>query len=288
MKLRGIMRNYTYLNNNKPFISVIMSVYNGERFLREAVESIINQTYDNFEFLIIDDCSTDNSYSILTEISASDGRLKILHNEKNMGLTACLNILLKKAAGELIARMDCDDVSFSERFEKQAACFESGDYDIVGCCCFETDESGNFTGERIYPSEDIDIKRSIIFYNPICHSSVMFKKSAAVECGGYDEKYATSQDYDLWYRAAAMGYRFYNIREKLHCYRSSASVNNRMSFRYRKNEFMVRLNGNSLLGVPFYKRIAAFIPFIVLLTPHFLIFKLRKVGNSISAGSSVK
>ena len=107
------------MNNSKPLISVIMSAYNSEKSIGKAVESILNQDYRNFEFLVLDDCSSDNTHEIIQEYTKGDNRLKIYKNEKNIGLTKSLNILIKNSKGDYIARQDADDVSLNHRLDIQ-------------------------------------------------------------------------------------------------------------------------------------------------------------------------
>ena len=107
------------MKNDRPEISVIMSVFNGEKYFSEAIESILNQTFTNFEFLVIDDCSKDDSFNILNTYAEKDSRIRLFRNNKNQGLANSLNILVKKTKGKLVARMDADDISLPDRLEKQ-------------------------------------------------------------------------------------------------------------------------------------------------------------------------
>src|SRR3990172_12530717 len=104
---------------NNPVITVLMSAYNAEKYLREAIESILNQTFKDFEFIIINDCSTDKTKKIIEEYANKDARIKLINNATNLGLTKSLNIGLKEARGEYVARLDADDVALPERLEKQ-------------------------------------------------------------------------------------------------------------------------------------------------------------------------
>src|SRR3989338_10709157 len=134
-------------------ISVIMSVYNGMPYLPEAVKSILNQTYKNFEFIIIDDASTDQSTKYLRFLK--DKRIKLIKNSKNLGLAASLNKALKFAKGEYIARMDADDISLPKRFEKQVKFFKKHpSVDICGTWVNLIDDVGKIIGEKKYPISD--------------------------------------------------------------------------------------------------------------------------------------
>lgn len=192
-------------------ISVIMSVYNTEeKFLRAAIESILNQTYRNFEFLIVDDCSESVCHKIL--YSYADPRIKIITNEKNLGLTKSLNILLEQARGEYIARMDADDISFPERLEKQLEYMEQHtDIDVLATSTV-TYESGSpivFSGlYREYDQERNRIRLS--FANiPFPHPTVMFRSIFLSKWNlRYDERIRKAQDYNMWVRCAQKGNLF--------------------------------------------------------------------------------
>lgn len=181
-------------------VTVLMSVYNGEKRLQEAVESILNQTFTDFEFLIINDASTDCSMKILQ--SYSDPRIKIITNKNNLGLTKSLNKGLELAKGKYIARMDADDVSYSTRLEKQVKYLEEHrDVGLVGSSFEIIDEFGNLLSRNIYKTFTYEkIYYALIFNNCIAHSSVMYRRDLVINIGGYDERLARTQDFDLWSR----------------------------------------------------------------------------------------
>lgn len=190
---------------SKPLISVIMSAYNAEHFLREAIDSILNQTYDNFEFIIIDDASTDSSKSILR--SYSDHRIRLHLNKDNSGLTRSLNIGLTLAKGAYIARQDADDVSYPERFQKQLDFFRANPgLAIVGAQANYIYEDGQLAkGFRISkPLTNTGLQFSLTYDSPFVHSTVMFKSEIIPgKLSGYNEQFRTNQDFELWSRAAA-------------------------------------------------------------------------------------
>lgn len=185
---------------NNPKISVLMAVYNGEFFLEKAIDSILNQTYKNFEFLIIDDASTDGTCDILG--SYSDPRIFIHRNEENIGLTKSLNKGLVLTKGEFIARQDSDDVSHLNRFEKQVEFLNARpEVALIGSQARIIDSYGRIL---LYKDEEKETTRlsiiwELMFDNPFIHSSVMFRKNIVWEkYGGYDEQFRTSQDFALW------------------------------------------------------------------------------------------
>lgn len=194
------------MDNNKlvfrnPKISVIMPVFNHGEYLDESIESIIFQTYKNFEFIIVDDASTDQSSQILKEWMDKDSRIKVITNKENMGLTKSLNRALQIAEGEYIARQDGDDVSLPERFEKQIEFFQAHpEIKILGTFGYIIDKQGNILGKEILATSFQTIKKEFIKRNPLMHTSVMIKKEIIDKMGGYDETFKTSQDYELWAR----------------------------------------------------------------------------------------
>ena len=180
----------------RPKISVIMSVYNEERHLRASIESILNQTFTDFEFIIVNDGSTDASLEII--MSYNDGRIQIVNNEENSGLTKSLNKAIKKAHGEYIARQDADDISLPSRLELQHEFLEKHpEVALIGTGIYVIDEKGDKLEKRImHPNP----KTSLLKGNRFIHGSVMFRKSVIDELGAYNETLKYSQDYELWLR----------------------------------------------------------------------------------------
>ena len=192
---------------NLPKVSVLMSVYNGRRHLREAVESILGQDFADFEFIVVNDGSADATPSILAEYAARDSRIVLVHNPENIGLTRSLNRGLALARGRYVARQDADDVSLPGRLAREAAYLDehpqaglvSADYELA-------DAEG-----RVYDTVRLDghpaaVRWHLLFYNYVgCHSLVMFRREPVLGMGGYDESLRYSQDYDLWVRLAERG-----------------------------------------------------------------------------------
>ncbi len=190
-----------------------MPVYNGERFLREAVESILNQSYHDFEFIIVDDGSKDNSVAIIQEYK--DDRIIILQNPKNMGITPTLNRGITQASGKYICRMDADDISLPNRLESQVNYLEKHPtIAIVGSNTTIINELGIRGKTEYYPQSNNEIKRSIFIHNPFAHSSVLIRRSVLDQLGVYDSKYLHNEDYDLWLRISAH-YSIENLPEIL-------------------------------------------------------------------------
>ncbi len=186
-----------------PQISVLMSVYNAENDLKNSVESILNQTYTNFEFIIINDGSTDGSLDILEKYAAKDQRICLV-NQENTGLTRALNNGVKLSKGKYIARQDADDISYPKRFEMQVELM-SCDSSIVLCGgnCDDLYEDGS---KGVWGSYNSDELQKIVFLKTVfAHSTVMMRSDVCVDFGGYDESFKTSQDMDLWMRFAKKG-----------------------------------------------------------------------------------
>lgn len=186
---------------NKPIISVIMSVRNGEAHLWKAVNSILDQSFKDFEFIIVDDASNDLTSEILKKIS--DKRVKILRNKNKKGLTKSLNRALMKSRGKYIARMDADDIARLDRLEKQFRFLEKNlGYGIVGSWVKLIDEKGKQKGLLKFPVSYKRIVQKIFICNPLRHPTVIFNKELIERNGFYDEKLDGAEDYDLWLRLA--------------------------------------------------------------------------------------
>jgi glycosyltransferase involved in cell wall biosynthesis len=188
-----------HIEQRDPKVTVLMSVYNGERYLNEAVDSILAQTFTDFEFLIIDDASTDLTPEILR--SYDDPRIRIVTNEENLGLTKSLNKGIALARGEYIARMDADDVSFIVRLERQVEFMEkNADIGVLGSNYQYIDESGYPKGV-VSTSLDPELTRwELLFLNPLAHPTVLMRTALMRSVQGYDETFRFSQDYELWCR----------------------------------------------------------------------------------------
>lgn len=185
-----------------PKVTVLMAVYNGERYLREAIESILAQTFQDFEFLIINDGSTDNSREVI--LSYEDPRIRLVDNEVHLGLTPSLNKGLRLAKGELVARQDADDISEPERLAMQVTFLETHpEVGLLGTWYRKIDAQGTLIGNRSLPCDYTEIRWSLLFFCPFVHSSVMVRKSVILrQVGFYNEALVYAADYELWYRIA--------------------------------------------------------------------------------------
>jgi len=193
-----------------------MSVYNGEQYLQEAIESILNQTFSDFEFLVIDDASTDSTPQILE--SYHDLRIRVIRNHENLGLTTSLNKGLALARGEYIARMDADDISLPERFDKQVAFLDNHpEIALIGTAKQVIDQRGSILGTYIPPLQPQ--YRDFLKTNPITHGSVVVRRKILDAYSGYNELFRKSQDYALWLQMAKEQ-KLHNIQDVLYMFRT--------------------------------------------------------------------
>ena len=185
-------------------ISVLMPVYNGEKYLGEAIESILNQTYTNFEFLIINDGSKDKSVEIIQEYE--DYRIKLIHNKENMGLIYTLNKGLDVANGKYIVRMDADDICLPDRLKLQVKFMEK--HTNVGICSgnvISIDSKGKVISKKWWVGNNFPIEWLLMWENPIAHSSVIMRKSVLMENKLiYNDKKWYAEDYDLWCKMTSL------------------------------------------------------------------------------------
>jgi glycosyltransferase involved in cell wall biosynthesis len=186
--------------NSPPTVSVVMSVYNGQRFLSEAVQSILGQSFSDFEFVIVDDGSTDKSSEILAQYMRRDDRIHV-HRQTNKGRALSLNIGMELSKGRYVARMDADDVALPNRLAEQVDFMElhpevgllSGSYERIS-------SDGRLMDMVRLPLRDDEIRSMMLQSNAMCHPAVMMRKEVAIACGGYRKVFLDADDYDLWLR----------------------------------------------------------------------------------------
>lgn len=199
-----------------PAVSVVMSVYNGEKYLRAAVESVLQQSFTDFEFIIVNDGSTDRTRAILE--SYQDPRILLMHQE-NVGLTKSLNRALARAKGEFIARQDADDLSLPDRLRIQVEFLaDNSEVSLVGSAVQVIDGEGCELTIFRPPCDFPTIAQKLKSYNCFWHGSVLFRRSCLTVLGGYTEAFTTAQDYDLWLRFAEK-YQLANLALPLYAYR---------------------------------------------------------------------
>lgn len=207
----------------EPRISVAMSVYNNAPYLAEAIESILGQTFGDFEFLIVNDGSRDGSADIIDAYAARDGRIRAIH-QPNKGLVASLNRLVEEARAPLIARMDGDDISLPERFARQIAFLDAHpDYGVVGTSTHDIDEQGVLSPNTDFHPQNHEEFVAALDGGPLlCHPSVMMRRDLVRALGGYRAAFVHCEDYDLWLRLANRT-KLCSLPDRLFHYRRSAS-----------------------------------------------------------------
>ena len=205
--------------NRNPAISVILPVYNAEAYVREAVESILAQTFTDFELIIINDGSTDDSGPILRELAARDARI-VLVERPNDGLVSALNEGIEIARADLIARMDADDVAMPERFALQyARMIEEPELAVLGSFIRVMDKAGNIIHLGEYPLTPKEVAHYVEKGCPVVHPTVMMRRGVVLKIGGYRKAFCHVEDYDLWLRMNDLGYAIANLPQPLLNYR---------------------------------------------------------------------
>lgn len=254
-------------NAVKPLISILMGAFNCADTLETAVKSIQNQTYTNWEFIICDDCSTDNTWDVLKGLAAKESRMHILRNNQNMRLAYSLNHCLKHVHGKYIARMDADDESLPTRFEKQVQFLEEHpEIDLVGTGRIIFDENGN---ETIQYGNGLVNKSQLLYGSPFVHPTIMMKADVLKVLHGYrvSEATARAEDLDLWYRLFQHGFCGYNLEEPLYRYRETLNDYKKRTVKAAAGTVRVMLDGYKRLGFPWYVYPLALKPLISALVP---------------------
>ncbi|MBQ7573021.1 MAG: glycosyltransferase [Clostridia bacterium] len=252
----------------KNLVSVIMGIYNCADTLPEAIECILNQTYTNWELIMCDDGSTDDTYNVAKKyMDKYPDKIMLIRNKKNLGLNETLNNCLQESHGEFIARMDGDDLCSPNRFEKEIEMLnQHPEFAIVSSNMVYFDEHGVFG--RSYLKEYPQAK-DIVKGTPHCHAPCMVRREAYDAVGGYsvDRRLLRAEDYDLWIKMYAKGYRGYNLSETLYSMRDDRNATGRRKFKYRLNEAYVRVRAIKILELKKYNILYAIKPVIVGLMP---------------------
>ena len=249
-------------------ISVIMGIYNCASTLQEALDSLYEQTFQDFEIILCDDGSEDDTLLVAKRNQEKHSNIVLLKNDRNEGLNYALNKCLSVAKGKYIARMDGDDISLSTRFEKEYAFLETHpQYAIVSTPMEYFDENGVFKIGKISKPEPS--KKDLIKGTPFAHAACMVRREAYHMVGGYVEgKYLRRcQDDHLWVKMYAQGYRGYNLREPLYKMRDNRQAFVRRKYRYRVTETYVKLLAIKKCKLPFWYSVYALKPLIVGLLP---------------------
>jgi glycosyltransferase involved in cell wall biosynthesis len=267
-----------------PKASVVMSVHNEERYVSKAIRSILEQTFDDFEFIIIDDDSTDGTTEILSNYQQKDARIRVLRHQSKKGLAQSLNEGIRIAQGRYIARMDADDISLPTRLEKQVAFLDMHpEVGLVGTLCYEVDENDVIVRRWSLPSSTSDVRKALLDLNPLVHTSVMIRKEVFAEIGYYDETLQYSQDYELWLRIARK-YEIANLPEPLVMLRVDLEKAMRKDAKARKHSLYVRFMHLRQSDAPAHYYLHLLRPFLLVILPsRFTIWlkKLKRYWNQL-------
>lgn len=220
-------------------VSVAMAIYNCAPTLREALDSILAQTYTDWELILCDDGSTDETSAIATEYSMKYDNILLLENVHNQGLPATLNTCIKYAQGDYIARMDGDDISLPDRFEKEVKFLdEHPEYALVSCAMINFDENGDWGVQR---KPERPTVMDFVNDSPFCHAPCMMRKAALADVGNYTvrKELRRGQDYFLWHKFYAKGYKGYNFQEPYYKMRDDKDAALRRGFNVG---YMQRIN----------------------------------------------
>lgn len=210
-------------------LCVLMSAYNDEKYICQAIDSILGQTYADFEFIIVDDGSSDATGAMLRAYAGKDERVRLLRSDTNRGLASALNFGLSHTNADLVARMDADDISLPDRLEKQMRYLsQHPEVCVLGTYCEDIDENGDHTGRIRRMPTGIAKNADLVWTNPVIHPSIVFRREPILSLGGYNAMLRRRQDYDLWFRVVAQGLKIDNLPEVLLLYRETTET-------YRKN-----------------------------------------------------
>jgi glycosyltransferase involved in cell wall biosynthesis len=203
---------------SRPAISVVMAVWNGERYVRLAIDSVLAQDFTDFELIVVDDASIDRTPEIVA--SYGDPRIVYIRSERNMGQTPSLNVGLRRARADLIARIDADDIYLPGKLRRQYEIMNARpDVAVCGTGAIKIDPDGRQFGRYVPPTRPADVKFLLCQRVPVCHVSVMMRRDAVLEAGGYDERYKYAADFALWSKLAARGATITSVPDPLTLYR---------------------------------------------------------------------
>lgn len=261
----------------QPKVSIIMGIYNCESTLEQSIESIISQTYTNWELIMCDDCSKDGTYNIAKYYADKyPSKIKVIKNKKNITLGPTLNKCLKLADGKYIGRQDGDDLSESKRLETQVKFLEeNNEFDLVSTSMCIFDENGDYGIRKLKPEP---IGKDLMKGSVFAHATVIIKTDVMKKLNGYSEELEKKQveDYDLWFRFFEKGYRGYCLKDALYKVREDRDAYKRKSIKRRINEIRVMVEGCKRLKLSPSNYIMIVKPFIAAIIPQKLLMKYHK------------
>ena len=266
-----------------PKVSIIMATYNCQDTVKNSIESILNQTYQDWEFIICDDCSTDQTYDILLQYQERyPQKIIILRNKKNSKLSYSLNRCLQVANGEYIARMDADDESLPERLKQQVNFLDNHlEYSVVGTAMTPFDENGK---KPTRYAKEVPAERDMLNRSPFFHATILMRKEAYEQVDGYtvSKRTVRAQDYDMWFRFFAHGLKGYNLQESYYLVLEDTQAIKRRTFKARCYEVQTKIKGYRLLRYPWYLYFYAFKPILAALTPVGVMQKYHRLTDARS------
>ena len=256
---------------SNPRISVIMGIYNCASTLEEALDSLYAQTYQDFKIILCEDGSSDNTYQVASDYATKHDNIILLKNDRNMGLNYTLNRCLEYADTEYVARMDGDDISLPERFEKEITFLdEHPEYAVVSCPMVYFDENGDFRTGR----GNGEVKKEDFLHgSPICHAPCMMRTEVLKSVGGYtvDRRLLRVEDYELWTRIFSAGHKLYSIDEPLYKMRDDRNAKaRRTNIKQLKNGIYAGHLGIKRVGLPIFFQVFALRPLVTFLMPSFI------------------
>jgi glycosyltransferase involved in cell wall biosynthesis len=258
-----------------------MGVFNGSRYLARAISSILDQTFRDFEFVIIDDASTDETPEIVAASAARDPRIRVMTNRANAGLGKVLHDGVQAARGALVARMDADDAAMPERLEKQVRfMIAHPEVDVLGTFALDIGEDECMLGERKVPTTHDKIA-DLMWSNPLIHPTVMFRRDRILSVGSYSPTARRRQDYELWFRCLGAGFRFANLAEPLLRYQVTKESMRRNDVRAMWQQVKVGLDGCRSTGAPAHAYVAVTLPLVAALLPGWLRLRLMSLKKRV-------
>ena len=269
--------------SENPKVSIIMGIYNCENTLEKSIKSIINQTYENWELIMCDDSSKDNTFNVAKKYADKyPDKIKLIKNNENLTLGPTLNRCIELVEGKYIARQDGDDLSTPDRLEKQVKFLEENKgYDLVGTSMSVFDERGIYGVRKLKEiPEGKDMMRGSVF----CHATVLIKTSVMKKLEGYSHHKTRKQveDYDLWFRFFEHKYKGYNLQEALYEVREDRDAYKRKNMKRRINEIKVMIDGAKRLKLPTKSYIMILKPIIAGLVPQKLLMAYHKNKFKVS------
>lgn len=257
-------------------VSVIMPAYNGSEYIAESIETILGQSYADWELVICDDCSTDGTYEIARSYAAAHPNIKVLRNETNVGAGAARNRCIRQAEGEYLLLMDCDDLSYPQRMEKQVAFLDTHpEYSFVGTSGLMFDERGIW---RSFNYPRAPQKEAVAFGGQFLLGSICFRARDLLSVGGYEEdrRYLLGEDHNLCVRLYAAGFAGYNLQDCLYGYRIGRNSNYNMTFKKRILLWKIYRESAQMLKLPRHYRIRPYKQLLLALIPRRLLSLLRR------------